>query len=249
MNPTDGVKEKGAKRKVHRSPNYPSMGLKEALEKARLIYDAEKRSFGSPDVLRADMGYTAGTGPAGRALSALKQYGLIDEKDGQYRISDGAFALLELSHGSEEYRSALKEAALRPAIFNELIGHYAGNIPSDTNLRDYLLRVKKFNPAAVADFIRIFRETVELAKEADLGNDGIPEEEPFGAPQGMDSSDSQRHAVSEGKSTDLPYFRFSLNGATVEFRASAPLSPEHFALIEAHLNALKSIKGGKKNGE
>jgi hypothetical protein len=243
MNATDDTKEKGPKRKVHRSPNYPSMGLKEALEKARLVYDAEKRSFGSPDVLRADMGYTAGTGPAGRALSALKQYGLIDEKDGQYRISDGAFALLELSHGSEEYRSALQEAALRPALFRELIDHYAGNIPSDTNLRDYLLRVKKFNPAAVADFIRIFRETVELAKEADLGDDHIPEEEPFGVPERMDNPDSQRRVGNEGKSTDLPYFRFSLNGATVEFRASAPLSKEHFALIEAHLQALNPDKG------
>src|SRR5260370_8401464 len=97
------TKEKGTKRKVHRSPNYPSMGLKEALEKARLIYDAEKRSFGSPEVLRADMGYTASTGPAGRALSALKQYGLLDEKDGHYRISDTPSALLNPSHCPEEY--------------------------------------------------------------------------------------------------------------------------------------------------
>ena len=246
MDANTATKEKTAKRKVHRSPNYPSMSLKEALEKARLIYDAEKRSFGSPEVLRADMGYTAGTGPAGRALSALKQYGLIDERDGQYRISESAFALLELSHGSEEYRTALKEAALRPAIFGELINHYAGNLPSDTNLRDYLLRVKKFNPKAVGDFIKILRETVELAKEADLGNDGILEEEPFGAPQGMDDSGNQPRSVSDGKSTDLPYFRFSLNGATVEFRASAPLSKEHFLLIEAHL---KALKGNEKNGE
>lgn len=247
MDATTEAKEKGTKRKVHRSPNYPAMGLKEALEKARLIYDAEKRSFGSAEVLRADMGYTAGTGPAGRALSALKQYGLLDEKDGHYRISDGAFALLELSHGSEEYRSALKEAVLRPAIFNELMGHYAGNIPSDTNLRDYLLRVKKFNPAAVGDFIKMFRETIELAKEADLADDGIPEEQPFGAPQGMENTDSQRRAGNEGKATtDLPYFRFALNGATVEFRASAPLSKEHFDLIDAHL---KALKGNEKNGK
>ena len=246
MNANVETKEKGAKRKVHRSPSYPSMGLKEALEKARLIYDAEKRTFGSVEVLQTDMGYTLGTGPAGRAISALKQYGLLDEKDGQYRISDNAFALLELSHGSDEYRSALKESALKPAIFNELLANYAGNIPSDTNLRDFLLKVKKFNPVSVGDFITIFRETVELVKEANLGDNGIPEEKPFGAPQGMDNSDSQRHAGNEGKSTDLPYFRFSLNGATVEFRASAPLSKEHFALIEAHLKALNP---DKENGK
>lgn len=246
MNEKVETKEKVAKRKIHRSPNYPSMGLKEALDKARLIYNAEKRTLGSVEVLQADMGYTVGTGPAGRAVSALKQYGLLDEKDGQYRISDSAFALLELSHGSDEYRSALKEAALKPAMFSELLTKYAGNIPSDTNLRDFLLKVKKFNPVSVGDFIRIFRETVELAKEAELTDDGVPEEPPFGAAQGMENTDIQRRANNEGKSTELPYFRFSLNGATVEFRASAPLSKEHFALIEAHLKALNP---DKKNGE
>jgi hypothetical protein len=61
----------------------------------------------------------------------------------------------------------------------------------------------------------------------------------------MENTDSQRRTGNEVK-TDLPYFRFSLNGATVEFRASAPLSKEHFALIEAHL---KALKGNEKNGE
>ncbi|MGD0072941.1 MAG: hypothetical protein ABSD31_01210 [Candidatus Binataceae bacterium] len=38
---------------------------------------------------------------------------------------------------------------------------------------------------------------------------------------------------------DIPYFRFTVKGATVEFRASAPLTKEHFALVAAYLKAFE----------
>jgi hypothetical protein len=224
------------KRKIHRSPSYPVLSLTEALERARKIYEEEKRSAATASVLQQDMGYTVGTGPAGRAISALKQYGLLDEKDGQFTLSDSAFTLLQLSNGSPEYQTALKETSLKPAIFHEVLANYNGNLPSDTNLRDYLIRVKKFNPDSVVEFIRVLRQTVELAKPDDWADHG---NEAFGEPPPMENTQGQQKpAIGAPAAGELPYFRFTLKGATVEFRASAPLSKEHFELIKAHLKAL-----------
>lgn len=240
------VEGEQSKRKVHRSPNYPGMSLKTALEQAQTIYNQEKRSFASPSVIQTHMGYTPKTGPAGRAISALKQYGLLEEKDGQYRVSERAYAILQLSEDSADRKTALKEAMLGPSIFREIIEHYDGNLPSDVNLRDYLIKAKSFNPASVGNFIELFRETVALAKGDGLADTEGSEERIETLPP-MDSH-SQPKLDSGGKPPETPYFRFSLNGATVEFRANAPLSQEHFVLIEAHLKALKS-EAGIKNGK
>ena len=233
-------------RKVHRSPNYPGMSLKAALEKADTIYDQEKRSFANPSVIRAHMGYPTPTGAAGRAISALKQYSLLEEKNGQYRVSERAYAILQLSKDSADRKAALQEAMLSPAIFREILEHYDGNLPSDVNLRDYLIKSKSFNPASVAHFIEIFRETVALAKSDGFADNGETEDKIDELPPMDSGTPTPKPEMSGKNAVETPYFRFSLNGATVEFRASAPLSKEHFALIEAHLKAINPDKGNGK---
>ena len=150
-------------RSIHRSPNYPMFSLKDALEKVRLIYQHEKRNFTTPGVIQKDIGYTEGTGPAGRALSALKQYGLLEERSGTYGLSDKGFLFTYADQNSPERIEALREAAITPSLFRELVDMYVGGLPSDATLKAYLIGKKGFNPTSVDDFIRIFKETIELA--------------------------------------------------------------------------------------
>lgn len=152
------------KRKVHRSPNYPSLSLGEAIDRVRQIYDAEKRTPAGADTILAHLGYKPGVGPGVRALSALRQYGLLEERGGLDRISDSAFHILTLSEGSPDRVTALRDAARQPALFRQLLEYYNGQLPSDVNLRDHLIKMHSFNPESVATFIKTFRETVELAK-------------------------------------------------------------------------------------
>jgi hypothetical protein len=150
-------------RVIHRSPNYPTFSLKDALEKIKLIYQHEKRNFTTPGVIQKDIGYTEGTGPAGRALSALKQYGLLEERNGSYGLSDKGFLFTYADQNSPERVAALREAAIKPSIFRELVDMYVGGLPSDATLKAHLIGKKGFNPTSVDDFIRIFKETIELA--------------------------------------------------------------------------------------
>jgi hypothetical protein len=151
-------------RAVHRSPNYPMFSLKDAIEKVKLIYQHEKKNFTTAAVIQKDIGYKEGTGPAGRAVSALKQYGLIEERSGTYGLSEKGFQLTYLEENSPERLAVIQDIAINPLIFRELVGAYTDGLPSDATLKSYLIGKKSFNPSAVDDFIRIFKETIELAR-------------------------------------------------------------------------------------
>ncbi|MGA2711663.1 MAG: hypothetical protein ABSG41_01035 [Bryobacteraceae bacterium] len=150
------------KRKVHRSPSYPAFSLVEAISKAGAVYAAEKRTATTGDVIASHMGYSAAAGPGGRAVSALRQYGLIEETEGKYRLSDLGYTLVHYEHESAEWRAAVAEAARRPTLFRELLEEYPDGLPSDGTLRNNLLK-REFNPGSIQDVVSIFRGTMELA--------------------------------------------------------------------------------------
>src|SRR4029077_1762221 len=127
------------KRKVHRSPSYPVFDLKTATEKTKLVYDSEKRSATTPEVIASHLGYSQANGPGGRAVSALRQFGLIEENAGKYRVSDLGYTLVHYDRDSAEWKAAAVKAALRPTLFKELSEEFEGNLPSDATLRNELL--------------------------------------------------------------------------------------------------------------
>ena len=154
-------------KKVFRSPNHPAFDLAEAIGKAKIIFDAEKRSGTTADVIVKHLGYSHTNGPGGRALSGLRQFGLLDQSGGQYRISDLAFHILHFPEGSAEKREAIKAAALRPNLYREIREQYSDTLPSDDTLRSVLLR-RGFNPSVLDDVIKDFRSTMSLAGDANV---------------------------------------------------------------------------------
>jgi len=153
------------KRKVHRSPSYPVFDLKEAIQKAEAVYNSEKRSATTLEVIASHMGYSQPTGPGGRAVSALRQFGLIEESGGKYRVSDLGYILIHFDRVSPEWKGAVRQAATRPVLFRELAEEFPNGLPSDATLRNDLLK-KGFNPAAISDVVSIIRNTISLVGEA-----------------------------------------------------------------------------------
>src|SRR4051812_30051893 len=98
-----------------RSPNYPSENLEDSLANIRTIYDRDKLSAASPDVMVAHLGYNKLHGTSRRVLSAMKNYGLVDElPDGRLKVSETAFRLLNSDLNSPKAVQMLKDAVLRP---------------------------------------------------------------------------------------------------------------------------------------
>lgn len=146
----------------HRSPSYPVFSLGAAIEKTKAVYAKDKRAATSADVIASHLGYSAAKGPGGRAVSALKQYGLMEESAGKHRISDLGYTLIHFDRDSAEWRAAIVEAAKRPTLFRELFEEHPTGLPSDAALRSDLLK-RDFNPASISEVIAIARDTMSLA--------------------------------------------------------------------------------------
>jgi hypothetical protein len=158
--------EETAGHKIHRSPNHPFFDLKEAVAKVKTVYDNEKRSATAPEVIVKHLGYSALNGPGGRTLSGLRQYGLLEEAAGRYKISDDGYALIHYSQDSEQWRTAVRRAALAPSLYRDLLGMYPDLTASDATFRVALLD-KGFNPDVIDRVLGHFRSTMEFARLPD----------------------------------------------------------------------------------
>jgi hypothetical protein len=175
--------------KGRRSPISPILPIDEAIEKARQAYAKDKRAFTDFKTLAGHLGYKVEKkgGRSGRTVSTLKQYGLLDERDGKYRISDTAWKIFEMPEGSDERARLIKESALRPPMIRKVLDFYNGELPSDATLRSYLLFTEGFNADSAADFIRVLRRTIELVNplpgdyNAGDESEGAAERPPLGA--------------------------------------------------------------------
>src|SRR5688500_404986 len=63
------------------SAGYPTMPLKEAVDKARLIYEADGRRGSDRETAVKHMGYSSLGGASRAALSTLRKFGLVEYRD------------------------------------------------------------------------------------------------------------------------------------------------------------------------
>jgi len=159
-----------------RSPNYPAIGLPEAIERARKIYEKEHTHKAASDVVAKAIGYSGLNGKSLTVISALKKYGLLEEAGKDLRISQAALTILVDPPNSQERISAIRKAATEPTLFAELQKQYGDTLPSDENLRSYLLK-RNFGLGAVDVPIRAYRETMSLVTGLPRENNKTPTEQ------------------------------------------------------------------------
>lgn len=157
------------KKPRHRSPNYPAIGLRSAVDRITAIYEANSLAPCLRDAAFRHIGFERAHGEAARVLSALKSFGLIEEADGRVKLAQRGIDIVARDDADQLRVRALWDAATSPEIYRELLSQYKNSgLPSDTALRSELIAVKRFNPNAVGDFIREFRDTLEFAGLSDI---------------------------------------------------------------------------------
>jgi hypothetical protein len=178
------VNEKMVARARHRSPNYPFINLEKAIDRARQIYDADRRHDVAVRVASEKRWeYKPGSSQGDQTVAALRAYGLVEVSGAgdkrMVRISDRAYRILA---NAQDATDRIKDAALSPAIHAELWDKYGTEgLPSDDTIRNYLLFERengRFNEDVVDSFIARFKDTISFAK--------------------LDSSDKVRAAVLGG---------------------------------------------------
>ena len=184
------------KRVVVRSPRSPSITFKEAVDKAKVIYQHENRAATTPLVIFQHLGFKKKTGPAGRMLAALGQYGLLEKKGvANYSVSNKAFRLFNLPEDAPEREQIQRELAMRPLLFREIVAKYRSTgLPSDSTLKSYLVIDRGFNSGSVEEFLKVFKAAIDVAKpfdEAYTPGGETEEEEEDEDLEGMDTETQQ----------------------------------------------------------
>lgn len=144
-----------------RSPNYPQLTLREALEAVRKVYTAQHTYPAEREVVAQNLGYKGLNGASLPVLGALNRYGLLVSEGEQLKVSDDAVTILELPADNEERQAALRRAAYATTVFNQMSETYGEKPPNDVTLRHDLIK-KKFLPKAADEVIRIYRDNLEL---------------------------------------------------------------------------------------
>jgi hypothetical protein len=162
----DGSGEQKARR--HRSPAYPTISLREAVDRLRKFYEADGKVGAPPEVAVKHMGYSTAHGAAMSALAALKKFGLVADCGGRIVPTQRALEILNLAETDPRRSKALKDACLNPSIYREVATQNPKGLPSDDALESEFVTYRNFNPNAVKDFVKDFRESLEFAGISDL---------------------------------------------------------------------------------
>ena len=158
----------------NRSPSFPSVSLAVALERIKVLHDVWGQIEMSLHQALDCWGYKPRGGAGHRLVSALISYGLLDSagvgNERRLRISEAAldnFFSKEVS--VYEKSDAIRNFAMSPRIYQVMWERWGYELPTDNDLKQFLIDDLSFNPRMVPQFLRGYRETLELAKEHGLG--------------------------------------------------------------------------------
>ena len=144
-----------------RSPGYPTIGLREAVEKVTLVYEKDYQNRIPRELVAQHMGYRSLNGKSLGILSAVTKYGLLEGRGNENHVSDLALEIIAHTPGTPERERAIAEAANRPELFSELDARFQDGKVSDAAIRSYLM-TRKFIPQAADIVVRSYRETKEF---------------------------------------------------------------------------------------
>jgi hypothetical protein len=157
-----------AKKQKLRSPSYTSIGLREAIEKVRVIWEHEKRNEVAVDIVAGHWKVAPKSSATLMAISTLKKFGLITDRGGgdqrYVKLTDLAYNILRAEPNTPTWIANVQKAALFPKIIAELWENDKENPKSTPSLKKYLEFEKHFNPVVIDEFIQSYRETISFAK-------------------------------------------------------------------------------------
>ncbi len=165
-------KESKTKSPRHRSPAYPAISLRRALERARQFYAVQKQHPAPVAAALEVWEFGAKSSGGLQAISALKQYGLMSETEvgasRQVQLTDTALRIIQDEREpSPEREAAIRKAALLPKIYAEMWSKWGAGLVVDATIKFFLVREKKYNDASVADLIAGYKDTIKFAKLAE----------------------------------------------------------------------------------
>ena len=157
------------KRARERSPNYPAIGLRKALELAKTFWEHDRRQSVLVSRAITDLGFGAKSSTGPLMISAMMKYGLFEaEGSGDKRkvkLTELAVTLLNPSAPNRD--QLIKQAALLPGIHSKLWEKFGAEGASEGAIHDYLVFELHFTEQAGKALIDQYLDTIAFAKLRD----------------------------------------------------------------------------------
>jgi hypothetical protein len=152
-----------------RGASYPALGIKEAIDKARAFYNAERRNAAPAAAAARHWGYSEKSSSVRVVIAALIHYGLLEDSGSNeartLKLTERGLDILLDAEDSPKRLAAIQAAVRTPKANAELfVRHAPDDLPSDQTLRFHLIREKGFNDGAVDGYIKSLRESIAYAK-------------------------------------------------------------------------------------
>ena len=150
--------------KAVRSPPYPSISLREAVDGVGEIEGKYRSAPVDRTVAAKLIGFSALSGPANKALAALSSYGLVQRAGkGEIRVTERARAILHAT-SDEEKRRSLREASSEPRLFRDILERFPDIKPPKDGVLAYLAR-EGFNQNVINRAANAFLDTMSYIEE------------------------------------------------------------------------------------
>lgn len=244
-----------SKKATHRSPNYPSISLPYAVDRAKTLYEKDRRAGAPIDVALKHLGYNSRNGAALRVLAALRTFGLTEERDGRIFVSPSALDVLVYPDSDERRKRPLRDCALKPAAYQKVYDRYKDGLPSDETIKAELIREFGFNDKVVDSFLNDFKATLDFAgvKFGDSAQDATQNTENSAQPVSRiiaAHGESRGHSYGQGIGVGMNSDTFTLDEGQVVLQWPAKMSPESYDDFKAWLDVMaKRIKrSAEKSG-
>jgi len=149
--------------KKERSRAYPAMPLDEALSRIESINEnlGLNGQF-NRESIAVGMGYKSLNGASIRRVAALVHYGFLSRDKDQYSLSPLAKQYL-IPVNDNDRDVALREAALSPALFEEIYAAFKGQV-IPRQFQNRLIQEFGIQQKAAPEVERIFKSTMETAR-------------------------------------------------------------------------------------
>ncbi|RSU73367.1 hypothetical protein BRX37_15915 [Sphingomonas sp. S-NIH.Pt3_0716] len=208
------------------------------------LFDGAHQSKIDVDSAAKVIGYSGSSGgAAASALGALRQYGLVDGLRGDMAVSDLAMRILQPMDASE-LSAAIREAAMKPDIFERIIAQFGGRLPgSDEPIRSFLIRQEGFSTSGADELIDTLRSTLSMTAQTIDTSAQTATAEPE-TEQGAPPADNTRRNQLQpsefperGELITLPLGLF----CKAELRLIGEVTDASYARLIKHLELLREI--------
>lgn len=214
------------KPKRERSPGYPFISLKAAIERLVQWEGTFGRHPTPADKAGIAWKIKETSSQAMQTLAALKAYGLVQYKgEGLKRevsLSDDARTYLRAQQDSIK-QEVLKRAALKPKAFATYWSEWREDRPPDAVCMDRLILIDGFSHAGAKTFLRVYDETIAYAGL--VGPDKADANTEQAADKAIASVETMEQATNKGQLTAFTFMPPNmLEGAQEREWLRGPLS-------------------------